>query len=101
MRVRLTPHSSRVAVDTITNTVGGPALAARVRAVPENGKANAALLELVASWLNVQRSSVTLVSGQKSRIKIVEVTGLSDLLASRVVTRISGITPEDLKGRPS
>ena len=48
LRVRLTPKSSKDAVDGIETTAEGPALKARVRAVPSDGEANAALLTLLA-----------------------------------------------------
>ena len=48
---------------------------ARVRAVPEDGKANAALEILVAGWLGVPRRSVEVTAGAKSRIKTVTIGG--------------------------
>ena len=48
----------------------------RVAAAPEQGKANNAVLALLAETLAVPRSSVSLVSGGASRDKIVELTGL-------------------------
>ncbi len=48
----------------------------RVVAAPEHGKANGALLVLLAETLALPRSSVRLVSGGASRDKIVELTGL-------------------------
>ena len=48
----------------------------RVGAPPERGKANEAVLALLAEVLAVPRSSVTLVSGGGSRDKIVELAGI-------------------------
>jgi uncharacterized protein YggU (UPF0235/DUF167 family) len=48
----------------------------RVGAAPERGKANEAVLALLAEVLAVPRSSVALVSGGGSRDKIVELAGL-------------------------
>ena len=45
----------------------------RVAAPPENGKANAALIEFVAEALGIRKSEVRLVTGKSSRDKIVEV----------------------------
>ena len=45
-------------------------------AAPEHGKANEAVLELLAETLEVPRASVTLVSGGGSRNKIVELAGM-------------------------
>jgi uncharacterized protein (TIGR00251 family) len=48
----------------------------RVTAPPERGAANRAVVELVARTLRVPARSVTLVSGEASRDKIVELSGL-------------------------
>jgi uncharacterized protein YggU (UPF0235/DUF167 family) len=40
------------------------------------GKANQAAIEFVARFFGVPRSAVSLVSGEKSRHKIVEIIGL-------------------------
>jgi uncharacterized protein len=48
----------------------------RVGAPPERGKANEAVLALLAEVLAVPRSSIALVSGGGSRDKIVELAGL-------------------------
>lgn len=49
----------------------------RVPAAPERGKANDAVVSLLADTLAVDRRSVTLVSGHTSRDKIVEVGSLT------------------------
>lgn len=45
-----------------------------VRAVPEKGKANTELLELLADHFQVAKSSVRIVLGKTAREKLVEVT---------------------------
>jgi uncharacterized protein len=72
---RLTPKSSKDAIDGLAETSDGPAFQARVRAVPEDGAANAALEELVARWLDVPKRSVSLVTGGKSRFKSLRIAG--------------------------
>ena len=75
IRFRLTPKGGRDAVDGLTETADGPAFKARVRAAPEDGAANAALLVLVADWLGRANSEVGLAAGHKSRIKSVRIPG--------------------------
>lgn len=75
VRVRLTPRSSRDCVDGLETTADGPAVKARVRAVPEDGAANAAVMRLVAGWLGVPVGSVALVSGGRSRVKSLRIDG--------------------------
>lgn len=72
---RLTPKSSREAIDGLIDTAEGPAFQARVRALPEDGAANRALEELVARWLGVPKRSVSLVAGGKSRVKTLQIAG--------------------------
>ena len=55
----------------------GDAWKLRVAAAPERGKANVAVLELLAETLDLPRSEITLVSGAGSRDKIVELAGLA------------------------
>jgi uncharacterized protein (TIGR00251 family) len=55
----------------------GHAWKLRVAAPPERGKANDAVLDLLAATLEVPRANVTLVSGGGSRNKIVELTGIA------------------------
>ena len=80
--VRLTPKGGRDGIDGVeTMSDGRPVLKARVRAAPEDGRANAALVEFLAKALRVPRSAVTLASGQTSRVKILEIAGEPDTLA--------------------
>ena len=65
----------------------GDAWKLRVTAAPEHGKANDAVVELLAETLDVPRSSVTLVSGAGSRNKIVELSGIEpDEIERRLAT---------------
>lgn len=49
----------------------------RVREAPERGRANDAVLELLAGALSVPKRDLRLVSGHGSRTKIVELNGLT------------------------
>lgn len=95
IRVRLTPKSSRDEIGGVEETSEGPALKARVRAVPEDGKANAALIRLMADWLDVPKSTIALVSGGKSRCKMLAVSGSETMLAERLGMRLKGAGREN------
>jgi uncharacterized protein YggU (UPF0235/DUF167 family) len=89
IRVRLTPRSARDVIEGVDQLRDGTAvLRARVRAVPERGKANAALEELLAKTLGLPKSSVSVVGGGTSRLKVVEVLGDPERLA-RSIGRLS------------
>ena len=89
LRVRLTPKASRDAIAGVDGTADGPALKVRVRAVPEDGAANAAVEKLVAEWLGVAKSKVALTSGGKSRVKMFAVIGDGAALAVAVAARLA------------
>jgi uncharacterized protein (TIGR00251 family) len=55
----------------------GDALKVKVHAPALEGRANDALLEFLADKLGVHRRDVTLVRGEKSRHKVVRITGLT------------------------
>ncbi len=81
IRVRLTPKASR---DEIVGWQDG-LLRVRVCAPPVDGKANDALVRLLAKALGVPKSAVGVVSGAKSREKLIGVGGIdSDEAAARL-----------------
>jgi len=73
---RLTPKGGRDAIDgAATLSDGMRVLLVRVRAVPEDGKANDALIRLIAAKAGAPASKARLVSGAKSRLKQVAISG--------------------------
>ncbi len=92
LAVRLTPKSSADKVESVALFDGEPVLKARVRAVPEAGRANDALERLIADWLGVPPSTVTVAQGGKSRLKRVAVAGDAARLASLIKTRLAALT---------
>jgi uncharacterized protein YggU (UPF0235/DUF167 family) len=91
VRVRLTPKSSIEAVDGVAPSAEGAALAARVRAVPAEGEANAAVEKLIARWLDVPKSTVRVTAGAKSRIKSLTISGETDCLEQRLRAKLAPI----------
>ncbi len=74
--VRLTPKGGRDAIDSFMLDGDGKAwLKARVSAVPEDGKANAALEALLAKTVGVSRGNVSVIAGHTARNKQVAITG--------------------------
>jgi uncharacterized protein YggU (UPF0235/DUF167 family) len=57
-------------------------LKARVRALPSEGEANAALIRLIARALGVSQRDVCLVAGSAARLKRVKVAGNAAALAA-------------------
>jgi uncharacterized protein (TIGR00251 family) len=66
------PRAARDAIGGLYGT----ALKIKTKAPPADGKANAAVVDLVAEWLGIPRRNVELVSGSSSRHKRLALTGL-------------------------
>lgn len=79
LRLRVSPGAQRAAV------IGrqGDAWKVRVAEAPERGRANEAVLRLLAEALTLPRTALTLVSGHGAREKIVELTGIGPGLIER------------------
>ncbi|RFB79305.1 DUF167 family protein [Methylovirgula sp. 4M-Z18] len=85
LSVRLTPKAARDEIeDIVTLADGTVVLKVRVRAIPEAGKANAALIRLMAKALQIPESRIDLRSGATGRVKILELKGDPSSLVSRI-----------------
>ena len=74
LRVRVTPRSGR---DEVIGWQDGE-LRVRVRAAPEEGRANEAVRRLIAKQTGVPASAVEVVRGGTARTKTLRITGLSE-----------------------
>jgi uncharacterized protein len=83
--VRATPNAAMDRVDGIKQLADGrQVVALRVRAVPEKGKANKAVIGLLAKNLEIPKSDIRITSGDTARIKTVHLTGNPHDLAARI-----------------
>jgi uncharacterized protein (TIGR00251 family) len=73
LSIRVVPRARRSEIAGLR----GDSLLVRLAAPPVDGAANAALLEFVAERLRLARHRVTLVSGERSRVKLLRVAGLT------------------------
>ena len=89
LKVRLTPKSSRDEIAGVETFGGEAVLRVRVRALPEAGRANEAIERLVARWLKVPPSFVSVAQGNKSRVKQILIEGDADTLARLVEARLA------------
>jgi len=72
-RVRVQPRASK---DEIAGEMAG-ALKVRLRAPAVEGRANEALIEFLAQLLKTPKSAVRILSGDRSRIKRIEIRGVT------------------------
>ena len=76
VRLRVQPGARREAVEgPVALRDGGIALAVRVSAPPEGGKANAALVKLLAKTWKLPKSALTIVAGHGHRQKTLLIAG--------------------------
>jgi uncharacterized protein YggU (UPF0235/DUF167 family) len=92
LAVRVSPKSGRDGVDGLAETPDGPAVKVRVRAAPADGEANAAVEAVVAKWLGLPGSRVTVAKGYKSRVKMLEIGGDPSVLEELVAARIAALS---------
>lgn len=87
LALRVTPRAAQDAIDAVEQDAQGqPRLLARVRSAPSDGSANKAVLRLIAGWLGVAPSVVTLARGAAGREKLVEVAADPRLLSQAIET---------------
>ena len=91
MLARVTPRARREGVGGVTATAQGPAIEVRGRAVAENGKANAAVESVVAQWLGLARTRVSVAQGAKSRVKTIAIAGTPGELEALLAARLAGL----------
>jgi uncharacterized protein (TIGR00251 family) len=83
--VRVTPNASVDRIEGIERRDDGTSvLRVRVRAVPDRGKANAAVLGLLAAFLDLPKSALSVEAGDKARLKTVRVLGDPSVLLARM-----------------
>ncbi|WP_286829082.1 MULTISPECIES: DUF167 family protein [Kordiimonas] len=81
LHIRLTPKAAADKLDRIDRDAEGqPRLRATVTAIPENGKANAALIKLLSKKLRLPKSAIRLIAGDQNRNKTILFEGVPDEL---------------------
>lgn len=75
LRVRVTPRGARDAIDGFGDD---GVLRVRVAAAPADGKANDAVVRLIAKAAGVPPSRVQVSAGASARIKTIAVEGVSE-----------------------
>ena len=82
--VRATPGARRAHIGGVVQTAEGPALAVTITEVAERGRANRAIVALLAKALGVAKSAITLKRGETARLKHFVIEGDAQTLAARL-----------------
>jgi len=86
--VRVSPGASR---DRIVGEHAG-ALKVSVSAAPEKGKANAALIKLLAKAWSLPKTSLTVISGATDRNKVLHIEGDPNVLMKQVTAALEHLS---------
>ena len=97
VQLRVVPRGGRDAVDGVIDGADGPRLKLRVRQAAEDGKANAAVIRLLAEAWGLPAARLRLVSGLSARNKSVAVTGEPTVVAHALRLWFEG---QSFKGSP-
>ena len=71
----------------------------KVNSLPVDGKANAALIQFLSDILDIPKSSIELISGKKSRIKKVKITGVSEVVCNKKLLKNEWVNKHKLDYR--
>lgn len=91
--LRVTPRARHDGVIGVgIDGAGGHYLAVRVSAPPEAGKANAAVIKILARRWRIPQGDLEVVSGASARRKVLQIRGSPDALMARLETIEGGAT---------
>ncbi len=94
--VRVTPKSAATRLAGLhTAADGAVSLAVKVTAPPDKGKANAAVIALLARAIGQPKSALSLASGETGRRKTVHISGDPDGLAAEIDTLVKTLSKEE------
>ena len=89
--VKVMPKAGRDAiVGTRTDAAGRRRLVVRVSAAPEKGKANAAVIALLARALRVPKSAIAVVAGETARDKRLTIATRDEDVVARLAALADG-----------
>ena len=87
LAVRVTPKSSLNQVTGLhAEADGAVSLAVKVTAPPDKGKANKAVVALLAKWAGLPKSALSIAAGETDRHKTILVTGNAAGLEALIAT---------------
>ena len=76
LTIKVIPNAKKnEIVEDVVDSLGQRILKIKVNQPPEDGKANKAVIEILAKYFAVKKSGVEIISGETSRNKIVGISG--------------------------
>ena len=91
MSLRVTPKAATDRIGAVgVDAAGKEFVRVSVRAVPDKGKANEAVIKLLAKHLGVAKSALSVVSGATDRTKTIAIEGDPQALAGLMAAHWGG-----------
>lgn len=88
--VRATPNAARDMIEGIAKRDDGVTrLKVRIKAVPDRGKANKAIITLIAIQLGIAKSNISIETGETSRDKKLMIVGDPEALEQKLTALLS------------
>ncbi|MBL8658523.1 MAG: DUF167 domain-containing protein [Rhodospirillales bacterium] len=84
LRVHVTPRAAVDRVGEIIDDGRGSRLRVSVNAPPHDGKANAAVIRLLARTWRLPKTTFAVVAGASGRDKVIAILGNADALAAKI-----------------
>lgn len=83
--IQVQPGGGQTAIEGVRSMADGRSvLRVRVSAAPEGGKANQALIKLLAKQLGLAKGDITILSGRTARLKSLQLAGRPEALIARL-----------------
>src|SRR5262249_21616684 len=90
LHLRVTPKAASDAVTGVEARADGVVLVVKVRALPDKGEANDAVVATVAKWFSEPKTRLRVAAGGKARLKQVFVEGDPAGLMAKLAARLAG-----------
>ena len=92
IRIRITPNVARDKIDRLdVDAAGTCRLRVTVTVVPEKGKANKALIKYLSKAWHLPKSSFTIIAGELTRNKMIEITGNTHSLRLKIEKQLTDV----------
>ncbi|MDP4007727.1 MAG: DUF167 domain-containing protein [Candidatus Peregrinibacteria bacterium] len=71
LRIKVLPKSAK---NEIVDIMDDETIKIRIKAIPEKGKANQALIKFLSQELDIQKDSIKIISGKTDQVKLIKIT---------------------------
>ncbi len=96
LRLKVAPRARHDRIDGIAPAGdGGDVLKVSVTAAPERGRANAAVVALLARELRIPKTSISIMAGETGRLKTIRIAGEPAALAHLLEQHRGGAKQSD------